>query len=62
MVLTVAESITSITTVATSVLTWLLSAATSIYNFMVENPLCLLYIGIGLAFVGFSVIRRVIHR
>ena len=62
MVLTVAESMTAITTAATSVLTWLLSAATSIYEFMIGNPLCLLYISIGLAFVGFSVISRAIHR
>lgn len=53
---------TAITEAATSVLTWLLTAAQSIYEFMIGNPLCLLYIGVGLAFVGFAVIRRVIHR
>lgn len=53
---------TAITTAATSVLEWLLSSATSIYEFIIGNPLALLYIGVGLAFVGFSVVRRVIHR
>lgn len=62
MLLTVAEDMTAITTAATSVLTWLISSATSIYEFMIANPLCLLYIGIGLAFVGFAVVHRVIHR
>lgn len=62
MFLTVAEDMTAITTAATSVLTWLISAATTIYEFLISNPLALLYIGISLAFVGFSVLRRVIHR
>lgn len=62
MVITVAEDMTAITTAATSVLTWLLSAASSIYDFLIANPLALLYIGISLAFVGFNVLRRVIHR
>ena len=55
-------TISTITGYATDVLTWLLSSATSIFNFMVENPLIMLYIGIGLAFVGFKVVGRVIHR
>ena len=58
----IAASMTAITEAATSVLTWLISAATTIYNFLISNPLALLYIGISLAFVGFSVLRRVIHR
>lgn len=62
MFLTVAEDMSAITTAATSVLTWLISAATTIYEFLISNPLALLYIGISLAFVGFSVLRRVIHR
>jgi len=62
MLLTVAEDMTAITEAATSVLTWLISAATTIYEFLISNPLALLYIGISLAFVGFSVLRRVIHR
>ena len=57
-----AESMTAITEAATSALTWLISAATTIYEFLISNPLALLYIGISLAFVGFSVLRRVIHR
>lgn len=55
-------TISTITGYATDVLTWLLSSATSIFNFMVENPLVMLYVGIGLAFVGFKVVGRVIHR
>lgn len=62
MLLTVAEDMGAITEAATSVLTWLISAATTIYEFLISNPLALLYIGISLAFVGFSVLRRVIHR
>lgn len=62
MFLTVAEDMTAITTAATSVLTWLISAATTIYEFLISNPLALLYIGISLAFVGFAVLGRVIHR
>ena len=58
----VAAGMSTITEAATSVLTWLISAATTIYNFLISNPLALLYIGISLAFVGFSVLRRVIHR
>ena len=52
----------SLTTSATTILTWLLSAASSIIDFMLANPLVMLYICIGLAFVGFSIVRRVIHR
>jgi hypothetical protein len=58
----VATGMTAITEAATSVLTWLISAAQTIYEFLISNPLALLYIGISLAFVGFSVLRRVIHR
>lgn len=58
----VAAGMTAITEAATSVLTWLISAAQTIYEFLISNPLALLYIGISLAFVGFSVLRRVIHR
>ena len=58
----VAAGMTAITAAATSVLTWLISAAQTIYEFLISNPLALLYIGISLAFVGFSVLRRVIHR
>lgn len=55
-------SISTLTTTATSVLTWLISAATTIIDFMLANPLVALYIGISLAFVGFRVVSRVIHR
>lgn len=57
-----AVTLQSLTTSATTVLTWLISAATSIIDFMLANPLVMLYICISLAFVGFSVVRRVIHR
>ena len=60
--LTVAEDMSAITSAATSCLTWLLSAASSIYDFLIANPLALIYIGISLAFVGFNILRRVIHR
>lgn len=56
------EGMQTITSAATSVLTWLISAAQTIYEFLISNPLALLYIGISLSFVGFSVLRRVIHR
>lgn len=55
-------TISSITEMATSVLTWLLSCATAIFEFMVANPLVMVFVGISLAFVGFKVVGRVIHR
>lgn len=58
----VAAGMTAITEAATSALTWLLSAAQTIYEFLISNPLALLYIGISLSFVGFSILRRFIHR
>ena len=57
-----AVTMSSLTTSATTVLTWLISAATSIIEFMLANPLVMLYICISLAFVGFAIVRRVIHR
>ena len=59
---TLDASMTAITQAGTSALTWLISAAQTIYEFLISNPLALLYIGISLAFVGFSVLRKVIHR
>lgn len=61
-VLTVAEDMSAIFTAATSVLTWLLSAAGSVYDFIISNPLALIFVGISLGFVAFNVIRRVIGR
>lgn len=58
---TAASGLGGLTSTATDVLTWLLSAATKVYEFMIANPLCLLYIGISLAFIAIAVIRRVLH-
>lgn len=55
-------TISTLTSTATEVLTWLLSAATKICDFMLGNPLCAVFIGISLAFVGFRVVGRVLHR
>ena len=55
-------TISSITEMATSVLSWMLSSATTIFDFMVANPLVMVFVCISLAFVGFKVIGRVIHR
>ena len=55
-------TISTLTSTATSVLTWLLSSATAICDFMLSNVLCSVFIGISLAFVGFKVVGRVIHR
>ncbi len=55
-------SVDSLLGVATGVLEWLLKCATSICNFMLANPLVSVFIGISLAFVGFRVVARVIHR
>lgn len=57
-----AVTVSSLTETATSVLTWLLKAAGSICDFMLSNPLVMVFIGISLAFVGFRVVARVIHR
>ena len=56
-----ASTLSGLTSTATEVLTWLLSGATKVYEFMIANPLCLLYIGISLAFIAIAVIRRVLH-
>lgn len=55
-------TIATITEQATSVLTWLLSAATKCFEFITANPLAMLFILISIAFVGFKVVGRVIHR
>ena len=55
-------TISTITGYATDALTWLLESATSVFEFMTSNPLAMLYVGIGLAFVGFAVVKRVIGR
>ena len=55
-------TVSSITDTATSVLTWLLKTAGSICEFMLSNPLVMTFIGISLAFIGFRVVARVIHR
>lgn len=65
MVLTDETSTTTIQSLlssATSVLTWLIDSAKSIIDFMLANPLVMVFIAISLAFVGFRVVSRVIHR
>lgn len=59
---TAAVTVTTLTETGTTILTWLLSSATKIFDFMVSNPLVMVFIGISLAFVGFKVVGRVIHR
>lgn len=55
-------TIQSLLSSATSVLTWLIDSAKSIIDFMLANPLVMVFISISLAFVGFRVVSRVIHR
>lgn len=55
-------TVATLTETGTTILTWLLSSATKIFDFMVSNPLVMVFIGISLAFVGFKVVGRVIHR
>ena len=55
-------TVSTLTETGTTILTWLLSSATKIFDFMVSNPLVMVFIGISLAFVGFKVVGRVIHR
>ena len=55
-------TISTITGYATDALTWLLESATSVFEFITSNPLAMLYVGIGLAFVGFAVVKRVVGR
>ena len=47
---------------ASGVLDWLIKSAGTICNFMLSNPLVMVFISISLAFVGFRVVARVIHR
>lgn len=58
---TVTTSVESITTVGTAVLEWFLEMATKIFNFVVQNPVALIYLVIGLILVGIGIYRRVIH-
>ena len=58
---TVTTSIESITTTGTAVLEWFLECATKIFNFVVQNPVALIYLVIGLILVGIGIYRRVIH-
>lgn len=55
-------TISTITGQATEVLTWLLNSATKCFEFITSNPLAMLFILISIAFVGFKVVGRVIHR
>lgn len=57
-----AVTIETLLTNATSILKWLITSAGSIIDFMLANPLVMVFIGISLAFVGFRVVARVIHR
>lgn len=57
----VTTSVESITEVGTSLLTWFLDMATKIFNFVVANPICLIYLVIGLILVGIGIYRRIIH-
>lgn len=59
---TATVTVSTLTETGTTILTWLLSSATKIFDFMVSNPLVMVFIGISLAFVGFKVVGRVIHR
>ena len=59
MVLTgVADDITAITTVATQVLSWFITTATSIFNFIIGNPLALMFLSISLIFVAYKILKR----
>ncbi len=57
-----AVTVDSLLGVASGILDWLIKSATTICNFMLSNPLVSVFIGISLAFVGFRVVARVIHR
>jgi len=57
----VTTSVESITSVGTAVLTWFLEMATKIFEFVVSNPVALIYLVIGLILVGIGIYRRIIH-
>lgn len=57
----VTTSVESITSVGTAVLTWFLEMATKIFEFVVSNPVSLIYLVIGLILVGIGIYRRIIH-
>lgn len=54
---TVAEDMTAITTSGTSATTWVLATASSIYEFMIANPLILLFVGITLFGIAVGFIK-----
>ena len=47
---TVSTSVDSITAVGTKILTWFLEMATAIFNYVVENPICLIYLVIKVSY------------
>ena len=56
--LTVAEDITSITTTGTQVLSWFLTTASSIFDFIIGNPVALMFLTISLIFVAYKILNR----
>lgn len=58
---TITASVSSITEVGTAVLTWFLEMATKIFNFVVQNPVALIYLVVGLILVAIGIYRRIVH-
>lgn len=58
---TITTSVSSITEVGTAVLTWFLEMATKIFEFVVSNPVALIYLVVGLILVAIGIYRRIVH-
>ena len=54
------SSMTGILGIATEVLTWFISSATAVLNFMTSNPIILLFVIVALIFMVVGLVRKFI--
>ena len=55
-----ATTMTGVLSLATEVLTWMLTAAGSILTFMTTNPIILLFVIVALVFMAVGLVRKFI--
>lgn len=55
-----ASSMGGVLEIATQVLTWMLTSAVSILNFMTSNPIILLFVIVALVFIAVGLVRKFI--
>ena len=54
------SSMSGVLEIATEVLTWMLTSAGSILNFMTSNPIILLFVIVALVFIAVGLVRKFI--